>query len=225
MDIHSHLLPQLDDGVKSFEESAEIIQHFFNLGYRKLVTTPHVISDAYRNTSAMILEKRDQLRAYLKEKNIDMQIEAAAEYYLDEELARMLQKDQELLTFGKNYLLFETNFLTEPMHLKDFIFQATTKGYKLILAHPERYIYLQQNFSKAEDLLDRGLLFQVNISSLTGFYSKPAQQMAETLIEKGWVHWLGSDCHQIQHVKLAEAATKLKSYRKALSLPLLNNSL
>jgi len=225
VDMHSHLLPELDDGVKSLEESAEVIRYFSNLGYRKLITTPHVISDAYRNTPAMIRGKLDQLKSYLREKSINMHIEAAAEYYLDEELVKMLQKDQELLTFGKNYLLFETNFLTEPMHLKDFIFQATTKGYKLILAHPERYIYLQQNFSKAEDLLDRGILFQVNISSLTGFYSKGAQLTAEKLIEKGWVHWLGSDCHQLQHVKLAEAATKLKWYRKALSLPLLNNSL
>jgi protein-tyrosine phosphatase len=225
VDIHSHLLPEIDDGVKSFEESAEIIQYFSSLGYRKLITTPHVISDAYRNTPVIILQKLDELRNYLQQKNITMQIDAAAEYYLDEELMKMIQTDQKVLTFGKNYLLFETNFLTEPLNLKEFIFLAATKGYKLILAHPERYMYMQQNFSKAEDILNRGVLFQVNISSLTGHYSKPAQQMAEKLIDKGWVHWLGSDCHQLQHAKLAEQASKLKSYRKALSLPLLNNSL
>jgi protein-tyrosine phosphatase len=225
VDLHSHLLPELDDGVKSFDESIEILQHFSRLGYRKIITTPHVMSDAYRNTPAMIFEKRDRLQALLREKKIDIVFEAAAEYYLDEELMQMLESNQKLLTIGNNYLLFETNFLTEPLNLKDFIFLASTKGYKPILAHPERYLYLQQSFAKAEDLLNRGVLFQVNISSLSGYYSKPAQQTAEKLIDKGWVHWLGSDCHHLQHIRLLEQARQLKSFRKALSLPLLNNTL
>jgi protein-tyrosine phosphatase len=130
-----------------------------------------------------------------------------------------------MLTFGKNYLLFETNFLTEPFNLKDFIFKATTNGYKPVLAHPERYIYLQNDLVKLEDLLQRGVLFQVNISSITGYYSKQAQATANKLIDKGWVHFLGSDCHSIQHVNLINSARQMKYFQKALSLPLLNNSL
>ena len=83
----------------------------------------------------------------------------------------MVTGKEPMLTFGKNYLLFETNFLTEPFNLKDFIFKATTNGYKPVLAHPERYIYLQNDLKKLEDLLQRGVLFQVNISSITGYYS------------------------------------------------------
>lgn len=225
VDIHSHLLPGIDDGAKSLEEAERIIVSFSKLGYRKLVTTPHIMSDAYQNTPHIIHEKLALLNAHLHRQNITVEVEAAAEYYVDEKLLKMLASDEPLLTFGNRYLLFETNFMNEPFNLKEFIFNATTKGYKPVLAHPERYLYLQDNLSKAEDLLNRGVLFQVNISSLTGLYSKMAQLTAHKLIDRGWIHWLGSDCHQLQHVALIEEARRSKYFRKALTLPLLNNTL
>ena len=111
------------------------------------------------------------------------------------------------------------------MFLKEFIFAATTKGYRLILAHTERYIYLQHDPSKAQDLLDRGVLFQVNLISLTGYYSKEARVLAEKLITKGQVHFLASDCHTLQHAALIKQSFRSKYFAKAISLPLLNNSL
>lgn len=225
VDIHSHLLPAIDDGVKTLEESEEIIKHFIRLGYNKIITTPHIMSDAFRNTPEIINEKLKSLKEYLISKSIAIDIEVAAEYYLDEFLYKLIETDQPLLTFGKRYLLFETNFLTEPLNLKEFIFLATTKGYKLVLAHPERYLYLQNDPEKAHDLINRGVLFQLNISSISGYYSKPAQQAARKFIDKGWVHLLGSDCHHMQHIKLLEDVQQNKYFQKALSLPLLNNSL
>lgn len=225
VDIHSHLLPGLDDGVQSFEESEKIILNFQRLGYKKLITTPHVMSDFYRNTNEDILHKLSEMNAHLKQKNIDIVLEAAAEFYLDEALVARIEAGLPLLTFGKNYFLFETNFMTEPLNLKEFIFLATTKGYKPILAHPERYLYLQNNFAKAEDLIGRGVLFQINISSLSGYYSKSAQQTARKLIDKGYVHFLGSDCHNLQHIQLLEETRRNKHFQKAITLPLLNNTL
>ena len=225
VDIHSHLLPNLDDGVESFEQAAEIISNFIDLGYKKLITTPHVMSDAYRNTAEGILSRLAELKAYLKEHHLDISMEAAAEYYLDEDLVSKLNNNESLLTFGNNLLLFETNFLSEPLNLKEFIFLANTKGYQPVLAHPERYIYLQNNLEKARDFLDRGVYFQINISSISGHYSKGIQQTVLKLIDNGMVHLVGSDCHHVQHVQLVREARKLKAYRKALSLPLLNNTL
>jgi len=225
IDIHSHLLPGLDDGVKTFEEAEEIIVQFKRMGYKKIITTPHVMSDAYRNTADRILDRLAELKNHLTLKGIEIEIEAAAEYYLDEHLFKLIETNQKLLTFGRNYLLFETNFLTEPLNLKEFIFLATTKGYSVVLAHPERYLYLQNNAEKIEDLIDRNVLFQINISSITGYYSKQVQQLATKLIERKWVHFLGSDCHHLNHVSLMEQATKMRHYRQALSLPLLNNTL
>lgn len=223
--MHSHLLPGLDDGVSTMEEAEQIILNFIDLGYQHLITTPHVMSDAYRNTPESISQKLFELQAYLSKKNISIKVSAAAEYYLDENLFKMIETDQPLLTFGSRYLLFETNFITEPFNLKEFIFMATTRGYKLVLAHPERYLFLQNNLEKVQDLMDRGVLMQMNISSLTGYYSKQVRQMAFKLIDHGMVHWLGSDCHHLQHAELIREARNLRYFRKALTLPLLNNSL
>lgn len=225
IDIHSHLLPGLDDGVQSFEEAETIIRQFQQLGYQKLITTPHVMSDFFKNSNETILGKHQELTQWLASKEISVEIQAAAEYYLDEELIKKIEADVPLLTFGKKYLLFETNFMNEPLNLKEFIFLATTKGYKPVYAHPERYLYIQSNFSKAEDLLNRGLLFQLNISSISGYYSKAAQVVAQKLIDRGWIHLLGSDCHNLQHVKLLEDTRNSKYFQKAISLPLLNNTL
>jgi protein-tyrosine phosphatase len=225
IDIHSHLLPGLDDGVQSFEEAGAIITRFQKLGYTRLITTPHVMSDFYRNSNEDIVNKLNELNTWLRANSIDMDVQAAAEYYLDEELVRKIETHAPLLTFGQNYLLFETNFMTEPLNLKEFIFLVTTKGYTPILAHPERYLYVQNNFSLAEDLINRGVLFQLNISSITGYYSKPAQHTAHKLIDKGWIHLLGSDCHNLQHIQLVEETRNTKYFQKAISLPLLNNTL
>lgn len=225
VDIHSHLLPGLDDGVNTMEQAEEVIRNLITLGYTHVVTTPHVMSDAYRNSPETILPKLEELRGYLGQKNIHITISAAAEYYLDEALMKMVDAGEPLLTFGDRYLLFETNFITEPFNLKEFIFLATTRGYKLVLAHPERYLYLQNNVGRIQDLLDRGVLMQLNISSLTGYYSKAVQQMAFKLIDRGMIHWLGSDCHHLQHAHLIRQARRHRYFRKALTLPLLNNTL
>lgn len=225
-DIHSHLLPGLDDGVKSFEESLEVILRFQQLGYTQLITTPHIMSDAYRNTPAIIKNKLLELNQYLSIKNIKIKIQAAAEYYLDETLLRLLEQNETLLTLGSTpYLLFETNYLNEPYQLTDFIFKATTRGYKPILAHPERYEYLLNSYDKLEDLRNRGVLFQINLLSLVNLYSKPVRKMAEKLIDKGWVEFLGSDCHNPNHARLLREVHRAPYFKKALALPLLNNSL
>ncbi len=225
-DIHSHLLPGIDDGVKTFDEAWQIIQRFEAQGYMKLITTPHIMNDFYRNTPISIQTKKDQLIDFLNEKKSSVQVEAAAEYYLDESLLQSVNSNEDLMTFGQQrYLLFETNFLTEPYQLKDFIFKITTQRYKPVLAHPERYEYLNNQFDKLEDLRNRGVLFQLNILSLIGFYSLPIQKMAERLIDKGWVDFIGSDCHNDYYSILVEKAQRTKYFKKALALPLLNNSL
>jgi len=221
--MHSHLLAGLDDGVKTHEEAIELIQHFYQLGYRKLITTPHIMSDYYRNETGIIKSKLTELIERVNNENIPVTLEAAAEYYLDEELMKKVEAKEPLLTFGNSYLLFETNFLNEPYQLNDFVFKIITQGYKPILAHPERYSFM--TLGKAEELRSRGVLLQINIPSIIGFYSKPIQRLAIKLIEKGWVDLLGSDCHNAQYMQVLEEAIQDKNFKKAVDLPLLNNSL
>jgi protein-tyrosine phosphatase len=222
-DVHSHLLPGIDDGVKTMEESYEVISQLMELGYTRFITTPHVMIDRYPNTSEIILSKLAEVNLFLKEKNVEIELNAAAEYYLDEWLMDKVETGIPLLTFGKNYLLFETNFMVEPFALKEFIFKATSAGYKLVYAHPERYAYM--TLQKAIDLRDRGVLLQLNLASLVGYYSRPIQKMAYQLIDNGLVDFLGSDCHNANYAALARAARKNKYFIKAMNLPLLNHTL
>jgi len=221
--MHSHLLAGLDDGVKSHDEAVEVIENFYRLGYRKLITTPHIMSDYYPNEPEQILEKLAELNKVLQEKQIGVAVEAAAEYFLDESLMAKIAEQKSLLTFGNNYLLFETNFFSEPYQLNEFIFNAITMGYKPILAHPERYQYM--TMQKAEDLKARGVLLQLNIPSVVGYYGKPVERIAAKLIEAGWIDLVGSDCHNLMHFNALEDGFKNKNFKKALDLQLLNNFL
>jgi protein-tyrosine phosphatase len=221
--MHSHLLAGIDDGVKNWEEAERIIISFLEMGFQQIITTPHIMSDTYRNDPSGIAMKLMELKQLLSEKNINIEVQAAAEYYLDETIYSKVINKEVLLTFGQRYLLFETNFLSEPFQLKDFIFQASTQGYRLVLAHPERYGYM--TMSKAEDLRNRGVLFQLNTLSITGFYTRSIQKLAYQFIDKGWVDFLGSDCHNQLQADALRKATNNRYVQKAFSLPLLNNTL
>lgn len=221
--MHSHLLPGIDDGVKSNEHALATIRKLMDLGYEKFVTTPHIMSDTYPNTPEVIKEKLSSLREFLKSNRVDVEVSAAAEYYLDEYTMKAVAGPDELLTFGNKYLLFETNYLSEPYILKDFIFAATSKGYRPVLAHPERYQYMTMD--KAQDMIDRGVLLQVNLLSLSGFYMKPAMKLAEKLIANKMVAFLGTDCHNDLQAGALEKALRTPAFKKAIELPLLNTTI
>lgn len=204
-DVHSHLIPGIDDGAQTMGDSIALIKEFQKLGYKKIITTPHILTDGYRNTPEIILSGLEKVRAALKTEGVAMELHAAAEYYLDYDFERKLD-NKELLTFGDNYLLFEVSFLYPPDNLNDIIFKLLTSGYKPILAHPERYNFWHSKFSKYEELKEKGVLLQLNINSLTGHYSPETKKVAEMLIEKNMIDLLGSDCHNINHIKLINSS-------------------
>ncbi len=224
-DIHSHLLPGIDDGVKTVEESLEVIKHLISLGFKKLITTPHIMSDYYKNTPEIINSKLNEVKNTLKAANIKIDIEAAAEYYLDENFYKKIINNEELLTFGDNYILFETSFTVEPLILKEVIFRLNSSGYKPVFAHPERYQYLQEKKKLLNELIDQGLLFQINALSLTGYYSKQVQKSAEDLINKNVVAFIGSDCHNMAQAEMLKSAYSSKLANKIDVTKLLNHTL
>lgn len=219
-DMHSHLLPGIDDGVKTPEEAHEVIGRLMDLGYRKLITTPHIMTDYFGNTYESVRASYD---GFLPQLRHEVTLEAAAEYYLDDQVIKAAANKAPFLTFGDKYLLFETNIISEPLQLKEFVFAVSLQGYKPVLAHPERYLYM--TVEKAEELRERGVLLQLNLLSLIGYYGPPIQRLAEKLITRGFVDALGSDCHNLQHAALLPEVHKTSSYRKALDLPLLNHNL
>lgn len=224
-DVHSHFIPGIDDGAQNLEQSIEMIKAFAELGYRKVVTTPHVMADGYRNTPEIILGGLEKVRAEVRRQGIDMEVDAAAEYYLDHELEQKVMK-KEVLTFGNNYVLFELPFIAEPAILFTAIFNMQTQGYRPVLAHPERYQYWHADGSKYEQLKERGVLFQVNTVALCGAYGPSTRKAAERLIDAGWVELLGSDCHTMNHVGAIRATLGEPYLHKAIaSGKLLNGTL
>lgn len=225
-DIHSHLLPGIDDGVKGFDQSLEILAGMSALGTTQIITTPHIMSDLYPNKEEDIRKLCGKLQDQATSSGLSIKISAAAEYFLDETLIDKLDAQPEnLLTFGNRYLLFETSFMNKPMYLNEFIFKAKSAGFKPVLAHPERYGYLQSEHKLVDDLIDRGVLLQLNVISLAGYYFKAVRKFAEKLIKGGKIHFIGSDCHNLNQFNAISKAMSNKYYQQALNLPLLNYEL
>jgi tyrosine-protein phosphatase YwqE len=224
-DMHSHLLPNIDDGAKDLEHSLSLIKHLIQLGYKKLITTPHIMQDFYKNTPEIILDKLQIVQEALTKENINIEIEAAAEYYLDEYFIDKLRKKERLLTFGNNYLLFETSFMNPSSYLNEAIFLIQSSGYRPIFAHPERYVYLFDKYKELIAIRDKGVLLQINLNSLSGYYSKESKKVAEKLIEDKLVDFVGTDCHHEKHIQSLHESKKSKHFEKLMSLPLLNSSL
>lgn len=200
VDIHSHLIPSIDDGAQNLEESELLIQSLIHLGYTKLITTPH-INVNYPNTPDIIKKNYEMLINFLSSKNINISIEFAAEYMLDEGFSFHLKSG--LLTFGKqNFVLIETSHHIKPDRLREIIFDIQMKGYKPVFAHPERYLYLWNNKEQYFELKEQGLYFQVNINSLSGYYTEKPKSIAKFLMKNGLVDFLGSDTHHQKHIEM-----------------------
>lgn len=224
-DIHSHLIPAIDDGSKSIDDSVKMITEFYGLGYKKIITTPHIMGDAYRNTPEIILNGLENVKKALKENNLPVDISAAAEYYLDFDFERKLDNEK-LLTFGNNYLLFEVSYLNPPDNLYHVIFKMQTLGYKPVLAHPERYNFWHSEFETYESIADKGVLLQLNLNSLTGYYSMATKKIAEQMIDKNMISMLGTDCHHEGHINLMKQVIYEPYLQKLIeSGKLLNNVL
>ena len=224
-DMHSHLIPGIDDGAKNLMESVDLARRMYQLGYRKLITTPHIQQEFFRNTPEIILNGLEKVRKALKSENVPVEIQAAAEYLIDDGFEEKASGGN-LLTFSGKYLLVELSYFNPHPNLKAFIFNLQVDGFKVVLAHPERYTYWFNDFSKYEELKDRGVFFQANVVSLARFYPDPVKKMAEKLIDKGMIDFLGSDMHNINYMQALEKALKERSLIKLLeSGRLLNGTL
>ena len=226
-DVHSHFIPGIDDGAQTVEQSVELVRAMQDFGFSKVITTPHVMADGFRNTPEIILEGLERVRQALREQSIPVTIDAAAEYYLDHELERLVQA-RNVLTFGgeRNLLLFELPFISEPAILLPVVFNMQTQGYRPVLAHPERYPFWYQDTTRPQQLKDRGVLFQLNTVALSGAYGPAARKAAERMIDMGWYELVGSDCHGMDHVHALEASRTAPALHKLLaSGKLINHTL
>jgi tyrosine-protein phosphatase YwqE len=199
-DLHAHILPGIDDGAPDLEQSLSLLCSMQELGYRRLYLTPHVMADSYRNSSETIRHTLERLRQAARNAGIDLELHASAEYYLDEELERRLKR-RDILPLAGGYLLFETSYYAEPIHLFESIYAIQAAGYRPILAHPERYRYVTDPQSFYGRIRETGTLLQININSLGGHYGRDAREKAHWLAAQGWIDLLGSDLHSAKHAE------------------------
>lgn len=228
VDVHAHVLPNLDDGAKNLEESLLLLNKFAESGYKKIIATPHIMSGFYGNSAEQILRKLEVVQQSMKDANINIQIEAAAEYYLDADLLKAIEKNEPLLTFGGHakFLLFETPLVGRVSSaLFDVIIKIKKAGYTPVLAHPERYLYLYREIETLKRLRLNGALFQCDINSLGNYYSRMAKESAEMLINQGMVSFLGTNCHSVQQFDYLKESQQTPHYQIAIKQRLLNNSL
>jgi protein-tyrosine phosphatase len=211
-DIHSHLVPGIDDGAPDLETSLELIRGMQQLGYKKLITTPHIHWEMFANTEQVIGEGLEQVKQALKENEIPVELKAAAEYYMDDHFMQMVEHKNAFLTITGNIVLVEFSMLSAPFDLQQTLFNLQLLDYQPLIAHPERYVYMNRKREAFDELRASGCLFQLNLMSLTGYYGEGVKELAEYLVKKNYYDFVGSDLHH---------AKQLNVLRKAAASPLL----
>ena len=197
VDIHSHILPGIDDGARNIKESILLISEMKKMGFSKIIGTPHTIPGLYDNTNKSIIDSFNKIKI----KGVD--IGYASEYMLDKSLIKRAE-EKKLLTISKNYVLIEFSFLSNHNNLYEILFEIQTNGYTPIIAHPERYFYFHADFYNYSRLKKHGCLFQVNLLSLTNYYGNDVNKICRRLIKKGYVDYIGSDFHSLKHVEYSK---------------------
>lgn len=225
-DMHSHLLPALDDGLKTMDETVHFIQQLHGLGYKKFICTPHIISDLHPNSPDTILPRLEEVKKALKEQAVPVQIDAAAEYMVDIDFENNIKSGQRLLTVGEKHILIEMSYIAPSPNIEQVIFELNMKGLKPIIAHPERYLYYHNEFEKYQRLIDLGAVLQINLLSLSGYYGKGVKITAEKLIKEKMIQFAGTDMHHTNHLNALKAlACKKDFYKTIADIEFLNKTL
>ena len=196
IDIHCHLLPAIDDGPASWEESLELARLLLNEGVETAITTPHWIKGSeWQSDSSYVLELVDELNLKLGEEKIPLKVLPGMEIGINENLVELAKDGKILMLGGGNHILMETPYVSIPYGIKEIIFRLKVSGFEPILAHPERCGEIQSNPKGLKDIVDSGALIQVTTSSLLGYFGKRARECAISLAKDGLVHFVASDAH------------------------------
>lgn len=211
IDIHSHLLPGIDDGASTIEDTTNLINGLQEIGFKKFITTPHIMGEVWKNSNTSITEKLSSTVPNLHIPSISKRFKAAAEYMIDAEFVELFEK-KELLTLKDNYVLIEISYLNPPIQLYDILFELQVAGYQPVLAHPERYSFYHHSLEEYRKLKKVGCSFQLNMLSATGYYGERVAKVADSLLKNGLIDFIGSDVHHNRHLEFMHKKIVLKNY-------------
>ena len=222
VDLHSHLLPGIDDGSPNAATSVSLIKSLRDLGFKKFICTPHIFTELYPNTPETVFAALDKLEQGVKDANLNVELGAAAEYMVDE----TFKVTDNLLTLPGNYILIEMSYLNESPNIEQVIFDLQIKGYKVILAHPERYNFYHIDYNRFHRYKDMGVLFQLNLLAVTGYYGKEVKKAANYLLDKGCYDLAATDLHHDKHLQaLTDSIMSGFLYEKIGAYPFKNKEL
>ncbi|MCG9793913.1 tyrosine-protein phosphatase [Flavobacterium algicola] len=208
-DIHSHLLPGIDDGSKTFEQTLLMMMSLKYIGFSAFITTPHIIQHVWNNTTEIINNTQDRTLLDLRNSKFTSPFRAAAEYFMDDNFNKLVET-RDLLTIKDNYVLVEMSYMNAPIQLYTILFDLQVAGYIPVLAHPERYLFYHNNLSEYHKLKKAGCKFQLNLLAVTGYYGNQVASVAEKLLMGGLYDFVGSDVHHEKHIDSFNEKVKIK---------------
>lgn len=212
-DIHSHILPGIDDGAQDMETSLALLRGLESLGLKSVWLTPHVKENVFPNTFESVTAAFDKFRQDIAGAGIGLTLNVAAEYYMGPRFLDLLASGAKLLTIKDKYILVEVSMQQEPLFIFETMYEIAGRGYVPILAHPERYKYYYGREDVFAKLRRQGCKFQINLLSVAGYYGRDVRSAAMKLLKSGYYDFTGTDIHNARHLEfLAD-----KSARKVLA--------
>jgi len=196
IDIHTHILPGIDDGSKDINESLDILRALVNQGVTEVIATPHIITGVYNNTKKIIDEKIEQLKTEIIANKLPIKVYKGAELYYEPNIIEKT-KQEELNLAGSNYILIESDLQRFPDNFEKTLYQFQVAGYIPILAHAERFTPFLNDFNRLINIANRGILIQLNSGSFFGNYGENVQKLAYRILQTGCVHFIASDVHHL----------------------------
>lgn len=212
-DVHCHILPGVDHGAKNIQNGIELLKADMDMGIDRVILTSHVTSETFENTPETLQTAFDTFKEAVKEAGLDIEMHLSAEYRMDDYWQKEYAAGH-IVPMPGNYILLENSFVQELIGSDQMMFDLMCKGYKPILAHPERYPYWAHNRERYEKMHNTNLKFQINILSFTGYFGSSARDTANWLVKNGMVDMLGSDMHNLEHAEIIKDFLRSKEWRK-----------
>ena len=213
-DIHSHIVPGVDDGSPDLNTSVSLAKELNALGIEHIIATPHVTEVTFENTAETLSAPFESLKAALKAENVNVAIEHAAEYRLDGFFERSALAPRQFMLYPNNYILIENSFIQQALNFEQIVFDLKTLGLTPVLAHPERYAYYSTRKKVYQSMHDFEIQFQVNILSFSGYYGHEVKETAFWLLKNGLVDFIGTDLHRATHIELIKKFIGSSDYKK-----------
>lgn len=196
VDMHSHILPGIDDGSPDLGTSLRFVKALEELGFEQLIATPHIYQELYPNTVESISRAKELLQREMDKVAFSIKLGAAAEYMIDQDFTL----NQSFCSLDQRHLLIEMSYLNESPGISQTIFDLEIKGYHPVLAHPERYTFYFKEKSRLKRFREKGCLLQLNLLSVLGYYGKEVKQCAEYLLKEKMYDLAGTDLHHDKHL-------------------------